>query len=169
MAHMQAQKDRRYVVAFVVNDIALTRLNTIVSTYSETPSYRVSLSDGTVLQPSTFQELLELPNSSNRDIRKIDVDTPYSAKLRIELSVDADRFSDTVVFTTRGEERDVVFVSGKLDEWVDSVSQWYGFYSVSSGSVMVIQGVLWALGLSLTIFSFLQTISHKTVIWTGIL
>jgi hypothetical protein len=127
---VQAQKDFGYQSAFIVDEAALRRLDGIVREHSEGLAYRVMLSDRTTLQPPQFEDVLGLTNSASREIRKISVETLYGAALRIELSIDADGgWSKTLEFTVRGEEKDVVFVSGKLEEWASTVTQWYGLIS----------------------------------------
>jgi hypothetical protein len=127
---VQAQKSLGYLSAFIVDEVALRRLDGIVREHSEGLTYQVVLSDGTVLLPPQFEDVLGLTNSASHKIRKISAETSYSAALRIDLSIDADGGWDkTLKFTVRGEEKNVVFVSGKLDEWASTVSQWYGLIS----------------------------------------
>jgi hypothetical protein len=157
---VKAQRDVEYERSFVVDESALRRLDAIVRENSEEPTYRVKLSDGTVLEPSDFNEVLSVPNSSARKIREISVDSSYKSSLRIELSMNDDKWVNTLKFTVRGEEKDVVFVVAKLDEWAGEVIQWYGRIAQSAlGSV--VSGFCYAVGMVLIFGSSWAKLSQR--------
>lgn len=143
---MQAKKDITYSRAFVLDAPALQKLDEIVIKDSGAVSYEVRLSDGTVLEPANLDDVLSLPNPETRQIRRITVSGPYRAPLHINLSVQDDSFDDTVNVSIRGEEKEVVFVSRELDDWVASISKDYGFISITSTKTILVQMSMVAAG-----------------------
>lgn len=149
---MQANKDTEYERAFVVDEGALRRLNKIVTDQAGGLTYKVSLSDGTVLHPS-FEEIFGLANLSGRAIHKISGETAYQQPLRIGFAIDNSLWAKTIDFSVRGEERDVAFVSDRLDEWASSVSKRYGFLCFPNGRMIGIQAAAWFGGAALIFLS----------------
>jgi hypothetical protein len=127
---MQAKKDTTYSRAIVLDEPALKKLDELMLKNSGAVSYEVRLSDGTNLEPAGLNDVLNLSNPENRRIRRISASGPYNAPLRVDLSVQDDSFDDTVNVSIRGEEKDVVYVSRQLDDWVGSISRKYGFVSI---------------------------------------
>jgi hypothetical protein len=155
---VHANKDIAYERAFVVDEDALRRLNKIVTDQTSGLTYKVKLSDGTVLHPSDFEEILGLANISRRAIHKISGETAYQAPLRIEFSIDNSMWAKTIDFSVRGEEKDVVFASERLDEWASSVSQWYGFLCFPTGTTTSMQLGAWFGGVALLYLT--SSLSH---------
>jgi len=149
---VQANKDIKYERAFVVDEVALKRLNKIVTDQAGALTYKVSLSDGTVLHPS-FEEIFGVANLSGRAIHKISGETDYRQPLWIAFSIDNSVWAKTLDFSIRGEERDVVFVSNRLDEWASSVSKGYSFLCFPNGRTIGIQIASWFGGVALLCLS----------------
>lgn len=145
---MLAQRELTYRSAFIVDETALKRLDGIVRDHSEGLTYRVKLSDGTILKPSEFNDVLGLTNTAAREIRSISIGTSYTAKpLHLEIAIDADMQVNTLRFDIMGEEKDVVFVSGKLEEWAHTITQWYSFLALQTFGFAFIQFCMFTLGL----------------------
>lgn len=89
-------------------------------------SYNVEFSDGSSLDTSSLDEVLQLPNSPLSKITKIRLSTPYSAaKIRASVRFANEGYGGPMSYTVSGEEREVFSLAKKLDEFLIGLKRWY--------------------------------------------
>jgi hypothetical protein len=139
----RTRKSKAYKMAFLLDETALRRLVDTVRDVvardeerAEQPelenfgpsneiSYIVTFSDGSSLECDTFEELVSLPNSRNRMINSISLATSERGQTRVELSFRANDLDEAVYYDITGTERDVFFLSHKIEEQLTALRQWY--------------------------------------------
>ena len=145
-------KSEPFKSAFRVDPVALRRLVDLLekevlqqielSKYRERViEYDVKLSDGSNLSTTDLDEVLELENSRRRHITSIVLSTPYADSIRATVKLSND--SPPVSYDLRGEDKEVVSLSSKLDENLIGLRQWYSF--VARYSVLGLLFLLYAL------------------------
>lgn len=87
--------------------------------------YDVEFSDGTSRTFSSIEDVLELPNSSKRRISKLSISTPYFYG-PIQASVDFRQNRELAAsYNLKGEDKEVLALADKLDEYMLGVRHWY--------------------------------------------
>ncbi len=100
----------------------------------------IDLSDGSTVSPERVTDVADLKNDSGRLIEAMTVEStppPFafadapSARVAI-VSLRRNR-SATVRYHVSGDEREVMRLSRELDEWIGSVTPWYGRIATLDG------------------------------------
>lgn len=104
--------------------------------------YTVELSDGSTVTTADVENVLNLPNSSSRRIQSIELATPYSMG-KIRASV---RFRNEaiipVTYDLRGEDKEVVSLSDKLEQDLVGLRQWYSLLTIERILYVAMSSVL---------------------------
>ena len=141
---MKIRKNKDLRLGFVVDSYALERLASILGSANNKMDFSVYLADGTSYEFNNIKDVLNLQNSKNRPIKKISVETPFQDGTRATVSFRGDNILDTIGYNLTGEEKDVLYLADKLDEWIGSIKPWYSriatvdFVSFLSGSLLVV-------------------------------
>lgn len=111
------------VEAFLVDAESLTRLTALMGP-GDSAKFKLTYGDGSSQDFDTLEEVLAQPNYDNRPITGIDISqknysSPY---LTFEL---ADRRWSPLRYYVSGEERDVLYLSRKAEDALQSMRQWY--------------------------------------------
>jgi hypothetical protein len=127
---MHTTKPQTYKWAFVLEADDLHRLEnlleqSIASEESSTATYEVRLSDRSVINAGSADEVLELPNSKIRSITSIFVTTAYTNReIHARLSLENDR-NRPVSYHLTGEDDKVLILADRLDEYLFGLRPWY--------------------------------------------
>jgi hypothetical protein len=129
----KASKNRPQNIAFVLTPALLQRLEVILKEASEALEFRVKFIDGTTVEYSGVQEITQLPNSDHRSIVSLIAGTAgdVGTSANVILKVKGEAEEPSVEYTLSGPQRNVVYLSDQLDDWVAGIRQWYsrGFSS----------------------------------------
>lgn len=88
--------------------------------------YRVNFSDGSNLQTTSIDEIADLPNSRERRITAITVNTPYwNRDLRARIGFRSDRHLAPIEYEVSGEASAALHLADKLDQHLLAFRQWY--------------------------------------------
>jgi hypothetical protein len=114
-------------IPFVLNEERFRKLTALIQelTGAETLEYTVRLSDGSYTTYSSADEVLSIPNSRERQIKSIWIESPYSNELRIEVKFQSETYLEPIEYTVSGVEKDVFHASARLDEYFSGLRQWY--------------------------------------------
>ena len=85
--------------------------------------YVVELSDGSNLSTTDLEEVLNLENARRRHITAVSLATPYADSIRATVKLSND--SPPITYNLRGDDKEVVSLSSKLDEHLTGLRQWY--------------------------------------------
>ncbi|SRR6266566_2512630 len=129
---MKSSKQNSRSVAFVLNGEALERLVEILSKYSTSLQFRVSLSGGTNVYPETVEELIKLPNPEHRQITQITIESDYKSQVRVEMSLGGDSKFQSVWLSLTAQEADVLFLDRQIEDWLATIRQWYSWLAFHS-------------------------------------
>lgn len=114
-------------MCYLVDEEALKRLNELVSADGFKLEWLVSLSDGSSLTCSDLTELLSIPNTQERRIERIRCRGDNTAEAK-EISVtfrQPNLLNDAVIYEVAGDDKTVIYVSNKLQEFLLGQRQWY--------------------------------------------
>jgi hypothetical protein len=112
------------------------------------PAYEIWCSDGSVLYPSSVDEIVAFANSPRRQVRRVLASTSYSKSPRLKVDI-TNRWESgpTVEHGVTGEEKEVLYISDRLDEWALSVRQSYSLLAFSSAWTYALAGGAWTFGI----------------------
>ncbi len=123
-------------MAFLLGPDELRRLSRLLTenvvqhippdTYGERDiSYGVGFSDGSSMETDSLDDVLDLPNGKRR-ITSLSVHTPYGHdKIRASLRLNETPYSMPVRYDLAGEDKEVLALADKLDEYLVGLRQWY--------------------------------------------
>jgi hypothetical protein len=121
----EASKTRASNIAFLVDANALTNLeNNILSEIKGTLEYKVKFSDGSTIKYPDADSIVGQPNSENRFIISILASVAGQPKCSAYVNLRSNP-EPPVEYTVNGPQRDVIYLSAKLDDWIASCRQWY--------------------------------------------
>jgi hypothetical protein len=142
----ETSKTRSLKTAFLLDPESLRRLQALLAEADGATEYRVKFDDGSTVKYDLVDEVIGQPNAGKKFI--VGLITSAGGQGRsISLTMRGDP-EPSVEYTMSGVQRDVVYFSDKLDDWIASCTQWYSLFYTSS------LGILLALGLiALPIFS----------------
>ena len=120
-----ASKTRTLNVAFLVDADSLKNLEcNILSEIKGTLEYKVKFSDGSTIKYPDVDSIVRQPNSDNRFIvsilASVEGHPRHSAYFTLRNEPEP-----PVEYTVSGPQRDVIYLSAKLDDWIASCRQWY--------------------------------------------
>jgi hypothetical protein len=142
----ETSKTRSLKTAFLLDPESLRRLQALLAEADGATEYRVKFDDGSTVKYDLVDEVIGQRNAGKKFI--VGLITGAGGQGRsISLTMRGDP-EPSVEYTMSGVQRDVVYFSDKLDDWIASCTQWYSLFYTSS------LGILLALGLiALPIFS----------------
>jgi hypothetical protein len=130
---MKTSKEFSFRAAFVLDQPALERALHILREVSGDVELRVHCSDGSRKYPSSSEELLSLPNTSDQAITRIWLATTYTTSPRVSIDMRNDfEMGPSIECTVDGQDKDVVFLGHRLSEWVSTIRQSYSAIAFSS-------------------------------------
>lgn len=141
---MKIKKNKELRLGFVVDSSALGRLESILGSADNKMELSVYLADGTSYEFNNIKDVLNLQNSKNRPIKRIHVETFFQDGARATVSFRDHDLLDTIEYNLTGEEKDVLYLADKLDEWIGSIKPWYSriatvdFVLFLFGSIVVV-------------------------------
>jgi hypothetical protein len=150
---MQTVRSRDHAGGYRLGPWDVERLVQVLGGDEKVTGVAVDLSDGTSLRLSHAGEILEVPNADGRAIVGLTVESAPAAFLatpddpaRLALVRLRDRHRGPVSWYLSGDERAVQRLAEALDDWVASITPWYGGIATASPVALGI-GSLAVLGL----------------------
>jgi len=119
----KAAKTRSIDMAFKVDAELLKRLTAILSEAGDSLEYTAKFSDGSTVQYSRIEEVIDQPNSARRAISSLIAEVAGEGKSAFVIL--RRNAAPSVEYTVNGPQRDVLYLADKLDDWISTVSQWY--------------------------------------------
>ena len=141
----ETSKTRSLNVGFLVDAESLTNLEGLLQEVKGALEFKVRFSDGSTVKYSDAEEILKQPNSQKRLIVSIiaSVEGNHGQAASITLRENPE---PSIEYTINGPQRNVIYFSDKLDDWIQSCRQWYsGLFSSSGQLIKVIGGIALAL------------------------
>lgn len=93
---------------------------------SKRPNYRVDFSDGSNLATTSVDEILDDPNSRQRRITAITINTPYTnRRLRARISFRPYNFGSSIEYEVSGDTASVLGLADELDQRLQGFRQPY--------------------------------------------
>ena len=125
-------KPRGVPIAYVLTEDNLRRLDQLISVeIGIKKSWMVFLSDGSYISCTDVAEVLSVPNSSKQAIQTICVNATLRENYE-ETKGSSVTFwnhwhtnGGSVVYEVRGDDRTVLYLSGKFDKFLNELRQWY--------------------------------------------
>jgi hypothetical protein len=169
---MRTSKDLSFRSAFVLDQAALERVMHILGEVSGDVEFRVHCSDGSTKYPSSSEELLSLPNTSDQAITRISLATTYARSPRVSIDMRNDfEMGPSIECTVDGQDKDVVFLGYRLSEWVSTIRQTYSaiaFSTPTSYGLVFLSYVLGAVLLGAAV-DFFRHVSAPGALGIGVL
>lgn len=149
---MQIVKSREYRTGFRVELWDLERLVQHLGGDEKITGVAVDLGDGSSLTVPHVGALAGVPNPQGRPITSVSIESAPPAFTANEESPSRlaivrlrDRGAYGLSFHVSGDERVVRDLAGKIEDWVDSISPWYGRLAFTNRAGLLFGGLL-ALG-----------------------
>lgn len=127
---IRTNKTRELPIAYVLDEETLSRLlQTMNEEVSQEVDWFVSLSDGSSLHTGDLAEVTNILNTKSRAITRIrchakSTTEPKEADVTFR-NYGAMSGSGSIAYEVTGDDRTVVYLSGKLEEFLFSLRQWY--------------------------------------------
>lgn len=122
---IRTSKSQSFKIAFVLDESLLRSITNLLQEVSQEIEYHVGCSDGSSIQCTSLEEVLQVPNSKERQITYIVLITPLGKAPSIRLRFRGRPFDDSIEYEVSGDEKSTFFVSDKLDECISNLRQWY--------------------------------------------
>jgi hypothetical protein len=133
----ETTKNRQLKSAFLLDPTSLRTLQTILSEIHGPVEYRVKFSDGSTVRYGDIEEIVGQPNSGTRSI--VSVISSVSGEGRTAFLGMRGDPEPSVEYTLTGMQRDVIYFADKLDDWIESCTQWYSrFYTSNLGLLLAV-------------------------------
>jgi hypothetical protein len=133
----QATKTRSLSIAFVLDAESLRQLATVLGESGRDMQFTVKWADGTSVPYPSVEEVIQQPNSKENPIISLIAETSpedsQSASIVFRKNPDP-----TVEYTINGPQRNVVYLTYKLDQWVSTTRQWYSLFSQSGYAALAL-------------------------------
>jgi len=136
---MQTVRSREHTGGFRLGSWDVERLVQVLGGDERVTHVAVELSDGTTVQLAHAGEIVDIPNASGRAIVGLSVESAPPAFLattddasRLALVRLRDTAWEPVSWYVSGDERAVQRLSRSLEDWVASVTPWYGRIATAS-------------------------------------
>ena len=127
---IRTNKTRELYIAYVLDEETLRQLQQFLNAeVSEEVNWYISLSDGSSLSTTELTDLFTLPNTNKRVITGIRCKADASTE-RKEVDVRFRNYggsigTGSIVYEVTGDDKTVVYLSDKLEEFLLSQRQWY--------------------------------------------
>lgn len=119
--------DKEFRKAFVVNNHFFERLSGIITSHGGACEAKIYLSNSSVIDNLTLDEVCAFPNMRHRCIMRIDVSSSYSDPLRIGLKLRNDRSIDPIEYQVIGNDKDATYVSAEIEKLLRTTFRWYSY------------------------------------------
>ncbi|MFW5436241.1 hypothetical protein [Paenibacillus apiarius] len=169
---MRTAKRTRVKIAYRIDEHRMKRIEKILLEANPELEYSIQCVDDSLIRFSSLSELFEYSNPKSREIKRISIETSWdSQNVRIEVNFSSNSYSP-IDFTVRGEDRDVIYYSHKIEEEVRSFQMWYSKIRFIDMSLMyIVSMVLSFFGMLAysAIFGFQKNTSSTSSDWSSIL
>ncbi|MGE7686763.1 hypothetical protein [Peribacillus simplex] len=150
---MEVTKNKDINIGYLINERKLIELDTLLKQISADIEYRVSCVDGTSLTFNELNELINYPNRKEKQYSQISISNRYNSPIRISLTLSNRQFT-TITYRVNGDEREVDYYAGKIEEFIMSLKQWYSFLATPNFFVHVSVSMLVSFAILLLLISF---------------
>lgn len=124
----ETSKTRSLKTAFLLDPESLRRLQALLAEADGATEYRAKFDDGSIVKYDLVDDIIGQPNAGKKFI--VGLITSAGGQGRsISLTMRGDP-EPSVEYTMSGVQRDVVYFSDKLDDWIASCTQWYAFLHI---------------------------------------
>jgi hypothetical protein len=129
MAKTTYEKD--YQRAFSATATFFRRLCELIVAHKEQPKFKIWLSDSSTVENLVLDELLAFPNSSNRQIKRIELETGYASSLRVSVDLRTQDHFAPISYRVVGNDKDSTYVSSEIDKLLTTIirSQAYSYFA----------------------------------------
>lgn len=111
-------------VAYVMDEESLRQVAGILFGISDQIEYTIECSDGSSIDYSLLDDVLAFQNPKNRRVTGLSLNTSWQQEPHIQMRFKG-RSAVPIEYTVRGEEKDVFYLSGRLDEAIAALRRWY--------------------------------------------
>jgi hypothetical protein len=119
-------KSQNLKIAFLLDEHSLKRIDSVLKQeVSEEIKYALSCSDGSSFEFSSVEDVLNIPNTKERQINSISINIPWHQEPQVRMKFRAEGYTSPIEYEITGGEKDVFYLSDKLDECISSLRQWY--------------------------------------------
>lgn len=150
---MKARKERTVRKAILINEDSLRSITEILGGSNSKLTFEVLCADGSTLFPKTVEEVLSLPNTRNRAIKRLDISRDWDAPTQAMIGFDADRVFEPVTYRLSGQDKEILYLSDQIDQAIEAMSQWHTVLSVAGVGVFIVLGAAYVAALLLAIQS----------------
>jgi hypothetical protein len=130
-------KTKPFKVAYRLDRQGFERIVGILKEVSPDVKISVGCSDGSSIEFSTPDELLDFPNSQSRRIQSLSLRTPWGEEPHINVRFRSSESSTPIEYEISGDDKSVFYYSGKLDECVSTYRLWYTPFAFLDFTVFV--------------------------------
>ena len=135
---MKARKERTLRKAILLNEDSLRSISEIFAGSNSKLTFEVRCADGSTLFPKTVEEVLSLPNTRTRPIRRLDISRDWNAPTRATIEFDADREFEPVTYSLSGQDKEILYLSDQTEQALEAMSQWDTVLSVAGLGVFIV-------------------------------
>lgn len=128
---MEVTKHKDIKIGYLINERKLIELESILKQVSADIEYSVSCVDGTSFNFTDLNELINYPNRKEKQYKEISISNRYNSPIRIFLTLSNNQYT-TITYRVNGDEREVDYYAGKIEEFIMSLKQWYSFIATPS-------------------------------------
>lgn len=136
---LKVEKSENYGWAIIVDETDLRRLEETIKLSFDSQNndiidikYNIRCSDGSNIETSDINEVINEENSKKRSIKNIEINAKnqnHSKNIDIYLGDRSFLKSNTVSYSITGDTRDWVYLSAsKIDERLKTLKQWYSIF-----------------------------------------
>ncbi|EJW14872.1 hypothetical protein M5X02_29340 [Paenibacillus alvei] len=122
---MKTSKHTMIKVAYKMDEARMKRIEKIMLQASPELEYSIYCADSSTRRFSNLSELFEYTNPKNREIIQMNIETAWDSRdVRIEVEFTRNQ-NRPITITVRGEDKDVIYYSQKIEDEVRSFKLWY--------------------------------------------
>jgi hypothetical protein len=154
-----ASKSLDLSIAFVLDELSLRRIVSILEGVSKPIEFEIACSDQFSVTYSTLDDVLNFPNSSQRRITALSLTTPWGKSPGISVSL-RNRDFLSMQSRVRGTEQEVYLIAPRLEEALAPLRPWYSVISKWDLSI-VFPGLL-AVSVILGYLGFRIAVTHHS-------
>jgi len=117
-------KSKSLKIAYYFDKDALEKLLVILNDTKEEIEISITCSEGSNIKFDNKEQLLQFSNAKSRKIDSIIFKTPWKSEIGIVIKISNNNYS-SVNYEISGNDKDVFYLSSKLDDYFDSLRLWY--------------------------------------------
>lgn len=111
-------------IAYILDHDSLMRIVKILQEISELIEFTMTCSDDSKIECSSIDDVFAFANIKTRAITSISLVTPWGKRPQINVRFRSEKYRP-VEYDVKGNDKEVYYFSGKLDEAISSLRQWY--------------------------------------------